>query len=138
MVNRLELLKETFPKVLTGGCLLIDSEGTERGLRAMQAAAPGLGLQLQSLEVRSANDFDSAFEAALTGRARRLSIRRKFPSSLIIENGLSATSRQRTTCQQSIQTVSSSNAGGLMSYRPNLLDLFRRAARVRRQDTERR
>jgi len=35
---------------------------------------PRLGLRLQSLEVRSSNDFDSAFEAALRERAQALAV----------------------------------------------------------------
>lgn len=37
-----------------------------------QAAAQALGLQLQSLEVRSSDDFDTAFEAALREHTQAL------------------------------------------------------------------
>ena len=104
----------------------------------MQAAAPGLGLQLQSLEVRSANDFDSAFKAALTGRARRLLLRRKFPSSLIIRKRIVSNFAAKNHMPAIYPDREFVEHRWLMSYRPNLLDLFRRAARVRRQDTERR
>ena len=66
--KRLELLKETFPKVTRVAHLWNpDSPGS-----GMEAAAQALGLQLQSLEVRNPSDFDSAFDAALRERSQAL------------------------------------------------------------------
>jgi ABC-type uncharacterized transport system substrate-binding protein len=59
--KRLELLKESFPKV-TRVAILWNPDAEVNVFKMTQAAASTLGLQLQSLEVRSANDFDSAFE----------------------------------------------------------------------------
>src|SRR6266478_1841639 len=55
--KRLELLKETFPKI-TKVAHLWDPRSTGTGLTALREAARALGLQLQFLEVRSAKDFD--------------------------------------------------------------------------------
>ena len=69
--KRLELLKETFPKITRVAHFRdVTSPGT--GSAEMQATASALGLQLQSLEVRSAKDFDGAFEAILKERAQAL------------------------------------------------------------------
>jgi putative tryptophan/tyrosine transport system substrate-binding protein len=65
--KRLELLKETFPKI-TRVTYFRDATSPGTGSAEMQAAAArALGLQLQSLEVRSAKDFDGAFESGIKG-----------------------------------------------------------------------
>ena len=71
--KRLELLKEAVPKV-TRVAFLWNSANPAQApqWKEAQAAAQELRLQLQSLEVRSSNDFDSAFEAALRERAQAL------------------------------------------------------------------
>ena len=63
--KRLELLKEAFPKVARVAFLW--EPGNARGnlpLTEMEAAAKALGLKLQSLPVRSLDDFDGAFARA--------------------------------------------------------------------------
>ena len=67
--KRLELLKEAFPKVARVAFLW--DAGGSRGnsaLTDMEAAAKALGLKLQSLEVRSLDDFDERIRASETGR----------------------------------------------------------------------
>jgi putative ABC transport system substrate-binding protein len=88
--------------------------------------ANALGVKLQSLEVRSLNDFESAF-----GRAKREGAQALIttPHSLI------------TTQQRQVVDFAAKNrlpamypasefveAGGLMSYGPNYTDNWRRAA----------
>ena len=64
------MLKETFPKITRVAHFRdATSQGTDR---EMKATALALGLQLQSLEVGSAKDFDGAFEAILKERAQAL------------------------------------------------------------------
>ena len=63
--KRLDLLKESFPKVTRVAFLW--APGGLRGnltLTDMEAAAKALGVKLQSLEVRSLDDFESAFARA--------------------------------------------------------------------------
>src|SRR5947208_9776425 len=63
--KRLELLKESFPKVARVAFLW--PVGGPRGnvpFTEMEAAAKALGLKLQSLPVRGLDDFEPAFEAA--------------------------------------------------------------------------
>jgi putative ABC transport system substrate-binding protein len=64
--KRLELLKETFPKITRVAYLRDPGSPPTAPSTAMREAARALGLQLQFLEVRSAKDFDGAFEAILT------------------------------------------------------------------------
>jgi putative ABC transport system substrate-binding protein len=120
--KRLELLKETFPKVTRVAHLWNpDSPGS-----GMEAAAQALGLQLQSLEVRNPNDFDSAFDAALRARAQALitspnpliNTHHKRIVDFAAKNRLPAIYSQRVYVE----------GGGLMSYAPDINANFRRAA----------
>src|SRR5215510_3319966 len=71
--KRLELLKEVLPNVTRIGVLRNPANPAQEPIwKEIQAAAQQLRLQLQSLEVRSSNDLDSAFEAALRERSQAL------------------------------------------------------------------
>jgi putative tryptophan/tyrosine transport system substrate-binding protein len=123
--KRLELLKETLPTVIRVAHLW-DANSPGTGFKAAEAAAPALGLQVQSLEVRSSNDFKAVFEAALRERAHALAAapsptfvtHRKPIIDFAAKNGLPAI----------YPTLEFTDAGGLMSYGPSYHDLFRRAA----------
>jgi putative tryptophan/tyrosine transport system substrate-binding protein len=70
-MKRLELLKETVPK-LVRVAVLLPPVGLQRELQAMQVAAPSLQIQLQLLQVRTADDLEKAFEEARNARAEAL------------------------------------------------------------------
>jgi putative ABC transport system substrate-binding protein len=125
--KRLELLKEAFPKVARVAFLWVP--GAPRAnltLTEMEAAAKALGLKLQSLEVRSLDDFESAFSRAKRERAQ----------SLITTPNLLINTQQRQVLDFAAEnrlpamypTSEFVEAGGLMSYAPNYEDLWRRAA----------
>ena len=40
-------------------------QGSDQGLKEIEIAAPTLGLEVQSLQVRSPSNFESAFKAAI-------------------------------------------------------------------------
>jgi putative ABC transport system substrate-binding protein len=125
--KRLELLKEAFPKVAR--VVFLWQPGGPRGnepLTGLEVVAKALGLKLQSLEVRSLDDFDSAFARAKRDGAQAL---------------ITITGPLLNTQQRQVLDFASKNrlpamyptsefveAGGLMSYAPNYTDLFRRAA----------
>ena len=124
--KRLELLKEAFPKVARVAFLW---EGGSRGNRAltdMEAATKALGLKLQSLEVRGLDDFESAFARA----------KRDGAHALITAPGPLLNTQQRQVLDFAAKNRLPAmypfsefvEAGGLMSYAPNIADLFRRAA----------
>jgi len=69
--KRLQLLKEAVPG-LSRVAVLWNPKHVDPEYAATQAAGPTLGIQVQSLEVRSPSDFDAAFQAAHTGRAEAL------------------------------------------------------------------
>jgi putative tryptophan/tyrosine transport system substrate-binding protein len=125
--KRLELLRESFPKVSRVAILLnaanpimvLNLKETERVARAM-------GLTPESLEVRNSNDFASVLLAPTKGRAEILIV---LQDSLVI-----AHSKQIIEFAAKYRLPGMYfdsrwiDMGGLMSYGPNYTDLFRRAA----------
>ena len=95
-------------------------------LTELEAAAKALGLKLQSLPVRSLDDFESAFARAKRDGAQALITT---PSPLINTQQrqvLDFAAKNRLPAMY--QTSEWVEAGGLMSYAPNYTDLWRRAA----------
>ena len=125
--KRLELLKEMVPR-LSRVAVLWNPQGASSTFnwKEIQLPARQLGVQLHSLEVRSANDFDQAFADATRARAGALFV---IPDPVITPNlkriaGLAAKSRL-----PSIFHVSEfADAGGLMAYGADRGDMFRNAA----------
>jgi putative ABC transport system substrate-binding protein len=125
--KRLELLKEAAPNVARVALLWNSvNPANELMWKETQAIAHELRVQLQSLEVRSSNDFDSAFEAALRKHAQALIAA---PEPLInthLNRIVEFAAKNRLPAMYGAPEVV--NAGGLMAYAPQLPDLFRRAA----------
>ena len=95
-------------------------------MRETEAAARTLGVQLQSLEVRGPDDFESAFAAAIRGRAGAL---------ITVEDPLTLVHRARVVdfaAKSRLPAIYGFRefveAGGLMAYGTHLPDLSRRAA----------
>jgi putative tryptophan/tyrosine transport system substrate-binding protein len=124
--KRLELLKDAFPKVARVA-FLWGSSGSRGNLALteMEAAAKALGLKLLPLQVRSLDDFESAFTQA----------KRDGAQALITTTGGLINTQQRQVldfaAKNRLPAMYAANefveAGGLMSYTPNYIDLFRRA-----------
>jgi putative ABC transport system substrate-binding protein len=127
----LELFKETIPKltrvVFLWSSLVADpsNPGASR-LEETQAAAQALGLRLLPLDVRSPDELASAFESAARDRAGALMVPTYM--ELIYQKqimALSIKTRRPVSCDL---RVSVERGVCLMSYGPNLLDSYRRAA----------
>ena len=125
--KRLELLKEAFPKVARVA-FLWRSGGTTGNLPLtdMEAAAKALGVKLQSLEVRSLDDFEGAFARAKRDGAQAL---------ITISNALINTQQRQLldfAAKNRLPAMYPASefveAGGLMSDAPNFTDSWRRAA----------
>src|SRR5207344_647160 len=73
--KRLELLKETVPK-LSRVAVLWNPQipGVESQWKESQLAALELGLKVHSMEVRSANDFESAFKEATKAASAAITV----------------------------------------------------------------
>jgi putative tryptophan/tyrosine transport system substrate-binding protein len=123
--KRLELLKETFPKI-TKVAYFRDATAPGTGSAELHATASALGLQLQSLEVRSAKDFDSAFEAILKERAQALTTSAGPVISINQQRIVAFAVKNRLPAIYPYSEVI--DAGGLMFYGVSFSDLFRRAA----------
>jgi putative ABC transport system substrate-binding protein len=126
VTRRLQLLKEVIPDVIRVGVLWNPTGGDGTTLKAAEAAATSLGLNVQILNVRVAEDLVGAFEAAKQKRAQALV---QIASPLFAAHrktilDLSAKSRLPTTCQERTFVVD----GCLMAYGPSFPDMFRRAA----------
>ena len=125
--KRLQLLKEVVPRASRVAVLSNPtSPYSILVVRETEAAAPVLGVQLQPLEVRAAEDFDRTFQAAIRGRANAL---------IVVDDGLFFRHRVRIAALAAKSRLpaiysfrESVDAGGLMSYATNLADSYRRAA----------
>jgi len=72
--KRLELLKETFPKLSRVGHLTNQGGLVSMAhLKETEAAAPAFGVQVRALQVRGPDDLESAFRAAVEGGVQTLS-----------------------------------------------------------------
>ena len=125
--KQLELLKEAFPRV-TRIAVIWDpaNAANARLLAEMKVTADGLRTVLQSLEVRSSDDFDRVFSAIKKEHARALIVLRNVitythPKRIVdfaVKSNLPAMYPDRVLV----------DAGGLMSYGPDFLDMIHRAA----------
>lgn len=121
----LQLLREVVPRV-TRVAVLRDPATAPGGLRAMEVAARTLGVQLQILEVRVADDFEGAFRVADQRRAEALII---FQSPAL---SVARTERRIADLALSHRLPGIAmfkgwaEAGGLMSYGVNLADTMGR------------
>ena len=126
----LELLKQTVPGVSRVAVLWEPGGTGERADRATLAEAEvagrALGVQLQFIEVRSPADFDRAFSDMTKRRAGALTV---FPGAMLFGERKQltelATKNRLATVYPWREYV---DAGGLMSYGPDLADSYRRAA----------
>jgi putative ABC transport system substrate-binding protein len=125
--KRLELLKEAAPQTTLVAVLWNAVNPSHVSfLRETEAAARALGLQLHAVEVHSPADLDRAFAAIASVR----------PSALItLADGMLVDNRTRIVAfaaQHRLPAVfpdrDFADAGGLMTYGPNLTANFRRAA----------
>ena len=124
--KRLELLKETVPKISRVAVLWHPRGAGRLEWQQTEAAARRLGVTLQSYEVRNADDVARALEAMTQKRPDAVimffdpltSGYRVIISDFALKNRLPTIFGAREFAA----------AGGLMSYGPNIPELFRRAA----------
>jgi putative tryptophan/tyrosine transport system substrate-binding protein len=124
--KRLELLREVVPGLSRLAIMAnLGSPAAVLEMREVQATARTLGLEVITLEIQRGEDIASAFKA-LKGRADALyvAIDPLVNTHRIRINTLALATRL-PTMHGSREGV---EAAGLMSYGPNLPDLFRRAA----------
>ncbi len=125
--KRVELLKETASAIRRVGVLLNPANPNNLlALREAEAAARALKVSLQPLEVRRFSDIESAFAMATKVRSEALlaSVDRIIDTERKRIIAFAVNKRLPTM----FHTSRAVEEGGLMSYAPNISDLFRRSA----------
>ncbi len=125
--KRLDLLKEAVPKVSRVAVLWNAINPVKAlELKSTQDAAEALGVRVTSVEVREPTDFASAFAAIVRARPNGLIplveaitiAHRREIGEFALKNRLPMIAELREFAE----------AGGLMTYGPSQMDLYRRAA----------
>ena len=124
--KRLELLKEVLPRMSGLAVLAYRAEAMRTSIKETEVAAQSLHLQIQLLEVQGLDEIDGAFDAAKKQRADAL---------VQIEAAVFSPHQQRIidlATKARLPAVHNNRAdveaGGLMSYGPDRVDMHRRAA----------
>ena len=124
----LELLKETSPQVTRIGYIWNPANhSSSSSLAAMQALAPKLDLSIHSVELRDAQGVDNALAAVAHEQAEGLIIDSDAVTGQVQEPIAAFARAHRLPLISAFRRVV--EAGGLMSYGPNLHELWRQAAR---------
>ena len=124
--KRLELLKETVPKLSRVAVLWDPQTPGSPQWKESQLPARELGLQLYSMEVSSADKYEGAFKEAIKAGSAGLAVtqqtlagsNRKQITDLAAKNRLPAIYPRGDFVE----------SGGLMSYGPDLIEPYKRAA----------
>ena len=124
--KRLELLREATPRVSRVALLWNPPGSSPDYLNDTQMAARSFGVTLQSVEIRTADDFEKAFASVLKGRAE----------ALVVGTGQFLFTHQRRVVEFALRNRLPSiyawkdpvSAGGLIAYGVNIPQVYRRAA----------
>jgi putative ABC transport system substrate-binding protein len=122
--KRLELLKELVPGAAQTGVLW--DEGARLAWQTTESTARARGWKLRSLELRNADQLEGAFQAAAADNCRSL---------LVLTGEIAFPHRQRIVQLAARGRIPAMydlrpyvEAGGLISYSADLVDIWRRAA----------
>jgi putative ABC transport system substrate-binding protein len=122
--KRLEFLKDVVPGIVRAAVFW--QSLSSDSMTAYESAARALGVQLQRIEVKGAEDFESAFDSAVRSRSQAV---------IMVQSAVYATYRTQIAeiaLKRQMPTMSGETGyaerGGLMNYGPNIPDSWRRAA----------
>jgi putative ABC transport system substrate-binding protein len=126
--KQLELLKEIIPKLSRLAVLVTSTQpGFAQRSKGTELAAEAFGVKLQYLDILSAKDIETAFRAAVKGRAEAV--------LMMASGGVAGAQRPQVVelaAKSPLPAMYSGTehveAGGLMSYGVSFDELFRRAA----------
>ncbi len=122
--KRLELLKEIVPGA--AAVAVIWNKSGVADWRAAEAAARERGWKLLSLEIRDADEIEGAFRAATEARAGAVLV---FAGSVLFPNARRVAvlaAKSRLPAMYDLRPYA--EAGGLISYGPDIIDIWRRSA----------
>jgi putative ABC transport system substrate-binding protein len=125
--KRLQLIKQISPSIVRIAVLWNgNASGHRLQIKEMEQAVPAMGIVLQSLPILNANELDAALRAAAQENAQAI---------VTMDDPLVQSQRVRIVefaIRQGIPVMGEfrpvTEAGGLMSYGPNQVDMWRRAA----------
>jgi ABC-type uncharacterized transport system substrate-binding protein len=125
--KRLELLKETFPKISNVSVLARSgAPGIADQLEELERQAQALELKLQFVQIRGADEIETALSTVIKQRAGALI---EVPNPLFHAN---STRIVKFASEHKLPTIFHSKdfveAGGLMAYGAEFVELYRRAA----------
>ena len=124
--KRLELLKAALPSVIRVGFLWNPANtASQLRFREAQAAAKALGIKLQSVEVRQPDELPKAFAAMTKERVGAVLVPSAFAGLHKLQIAEISTRNRLPVMYDSRDLM---DAEGLMSYGPDVPDLYRRAA----------
>ena len=125
--KRLELLNEIVPKLSRVAVFWNPQDQMSTiSWNELQPPARSLGVQLQSVEIRSSGDFDKAFEDATRARAGALAI---MPAPVFVTNlNRIADVAAKRRLPSIFHVKEFVDFGGLVAYGTDRSELFRRAA----------
>ena len=125
--KRLEILKETFPKMSRVAALWVPGQSEAvKGFKETQEAARGFSLRLQSVEFQNAEELEKMFVEISKGR----------PDALVVVLDPLVTLHSKRIVDLALKhhlpgmypTRQFAEEGGLMAYGPLIADLYHRAA----------
>ena len=124
-VKRLDLLREAFPRLVRVG-VVYESWQERRMVPPLEAQARARGLQVTRLAVRGADELEEAFRTAVKERVGAV---------MPIASALFHAEKQKLVvlaARHRLPTIYENHvfaeAGGLMSYGPDVQEIFRRVA----------
>ena len=127
IAKRLQLLKELVPGLVRLAVFRNPTVEIHTTFwRETELAARTLGLALQPLEVRGPEDFEAAFATARQGDAQAFITLDDALTNSHRTQIVTLAARSRLPAMYGLREFP--DDGGLMSYGPNFVDLFRRAA----------
>ena len=123
--KRMQLLKEIIPGLKRAAVLWTPRNPLhESSVRRTEAAALAVGVELQPLKVTSVDEIESAIRTATEQHAGALIV--------LGDPLLSSTRIARLALERRLPTTflerAGAEAGGLISYGPNMVDVYKRAA----------
>jgi len=130
IVKSMELLKQAIPRASRVALLIrpdsMPDHALKQRVKTTEVAARTLGMRLQVVEARTPDDFDRAFSDMIKGRADALSVAVTPLFDAHRRRLVDLAARHRLPTVYSFGSYV--EVGGLMSYGPEISDLFRRAA----------
>ena len=127
--KRLELLKEIVPKLSRVALLLYGGDPAHKlFLKEAQDVAPILGIKIHPIVIQQPAEMENAFSAMKRPRAQALVVQPILSGALMGQGSKIAQLAVKNKSPTISDSVRFTEAGGLISYGADRLDLYRRAA----------